>query len=146
MSCSSGASLALCRQSDLCATAIDDVHRIATEAAGYCYSSRILGADREFWIANWLIFTTPTTDFGSLLPSCRRWGTSPEWVISGHCRVDGLGASEFARDYLVVLRKFDENRSFYLRQYVKRVFGRCQVRQSVRPHADFEVVRTSAVS
>jgi hypothetical protein len=35
-------------------TAIDDVHRIASEAPGYCYSSRILYADREFWTANWV--------------------------------------------------------------------------------------------
>jgi Protein of unknown function (DUF1329) len=35
-------------------TAIADVHRIPSEAAGYCYSSRILYADREFWSANWV--------------------------------------------------------------------------------------------
>jgi hypothetical protein len=35
-------------------TAIDDVHRIAKEAPGYCYASRILYADQEFWSANWV--------------------------------------------------------------------------------------------
>jgi hypothetical protein len=35
-------------------TAIADAHRIPSEAAGYCYSSRILYADREFWSANWI--------------------------------------------------------------------------------------------
>jgi hypothetical protein len=35
-------------------TAIDDVTRIPSEAAGYCYSHRILYADREFWSANWV--------------------------------------------------------------------------------------------
>ncbi|MBE3602837.1 DUF1329 domain-containing protein [bacterium] len=34
--------------------AIDDVTRIPSEAAGYCYSHRILYADREFWSANWV--------------------------------------------------------------------------------------------
>jgi hypothetical protein len=33
--------------------AITDVHRIASEAAGYCYSSRILYADKEHWSASW---------------------------------------------------------------------------------------------
>ncbi|MGH7838324.1 MAG: DUF1329 domain-containing protein, partial [Candidatus Binataceae bacterium] len=34
--------------------AIDDVHRIPSEAAGYCYSSRIIYADREHWLGNWV--------------------------------------------------------------------------------------------
>jgi hypothetical protein len=33
--------------------AVDDVHRIASEAAGYCYSSRIIYADKEHWNSNW---------------------------------------------------------------------------------------------
>jgi hypothetical protein len=39
---------------ELRGTAIDDVHRIPSEAAGYCYANRILYADREFWSANWV--------------------------------------------------------------------------------------------
>ena len=35
-------------------TAITDVTRTPNEAAGYCYSHRILYADREFWSANWV--------------------------------------------------------------------------------------------
>jgi len=34
--------------------AVDDVHRIASEAAGYCYSSRILYADKEHWNGDWV--------------------------------------------------------------------------------------------
>ena len=34
--------------------AVDDVHRIPSEAAGYCYSSRILYADKEHWNGNWV--------------------------------------------------------------------------------------------
>jgi hypothetical protein len=34
--------------------AIDDVHRIPSEAAGYCYSSRIVYADHEHWNGNWV--------------------------------------------------------------------------------------------
>ncbi|MGH7840279.1 MAG: DUF1329 domain-containing protein [Candidatus Binataceae bacterium] len=34
--------------------AIDDVHRIPSEASGYCYSSRIVYADRELWGAEWV--------------------------------------------------------------------------------------------
>ncbi len=34
--------------------AIDDVTRIPSEAAGYCYSHRILYADKELWDANWV--------------------------------------------------------------------------------------------
>ena len=34
--------------------AIDDVHRISSEAAGYCYSSRIIYADKEHWESNWV--------------------------------------------------------------------------------------------
>jgi hypothetical protein len=34
--------------------AIADAHRIPSEAAGYCYSSRILYADKEFWNADWV--------------------------------------------------------------------------------------------
>jgi hypothetical protein len=33
---------------------IADAHRIQSESAGYCYSSRILYADREFWNADWV--------------------------------------------------------------------------------------------
>jgi len=33
---------------------IADAHRIQSEAAGYCYSSRILYADKEFWNADWV--------------------------------------------------------------------------------------------
>ena len=35
------------------ATAIADAHRIKSEAPGYCYASRILYADKEFWSSNW---------------------------------------------------------------------------------------------
>lgn len=35
-------------------TAIDDVTRIPSEAAGYCYAHRILYADRELWSSNWV--------------------------------------------------------------------------------------------
>jgi hypothetical protein len=41
-------------QWELRATAITDVTRIPSEASGYCYSHRILYADREFWSANWV--------------------------------------------------------------------------------------------
>jgi hypothetical protein len=34
--------------------AVDDVHRIPSEAAGYCYSSRIIYADKEHWNGNWV--------------------------------------------------------------------------------------------
>jgi hypothetical protein len=34
--------------------AIDDVHRIPSEAAGYCYSSRIIYADKEHWLGDWV--------------------------------------------------------------------------------------------
>jgi hypothetical protein len=33
---------------------IDDVHRIRSEAAGYCYSSRIMYIDKEFWDGEWV--------------------------------------------------------------------------------------------
>jgi hypothetical protein len=33
---------------------IADARRIPSEAAGYCYSSRILYADKEFWNADWV--------------------------------------------------------------------------------------------
>jgi hypothetical protein len=33
--------------------AIDDVTRIPSEAAGYCYSSRIIYADKEHWNSDW---------------------------------------------------------------------------------------------
>jgi hypothetical protein len=33
---------------------IVDVHRIPSEAAGYCYSSRIMYVDREHWLGNWV--------------------------------------------------------------------------------------------
>jgi hypothetical protein len=41
-------------QWELRSTAITDVTRTPNEAAGYCYSHRILYADREFWSANWV--------------------------------------------------------------------------------------------
>jgi len=34
--------------------AVDDVHRIESEAAGYCYASRIIYADKEHWNADWV--------------------------------------------------------------------------------------------
>jgi hypothetical protein len=34
--------------------ALVDVHRIPSEAAGYCYSSRIIYADKEHWNGNWV--------------------------------------------------------------------------------------------
>jgi hypothetical protein len=34
--------------------AIADIHRIPSEAAGYCYSSRIIYADKEHWNGNWV--------------------------------------------------------------------------------------------
>ena len=34
--------------------AVVDAHRIASESAGYCYSSRILYADKEHWNADWV--------------------------------------------------------------------------------------------
>jgi Protein of unknown function (DUF1329) len=34
--------------------AVADAHRIPSEAAGYCYSSRVLYADKEFWNADWV--------------------------------------------------------------------------------------------
>jgi hypothetical protein len=34
--------------------AIDDVFRIPSQAAGYCYSHRIIYADREFWNGDWV--------------------------------------------------------------------------------------------
>ena len=35
-------------------TSIDDVTRIPSEAAGYCYAHRILYADKVFWSSNWV--------------------------------------------------------------------------------------------
>jgi hypothetical protein len=32
---------------------IDDIHRIPSEAAGYCYSSRVLYIDKEHWNGDW---------------------------------------------------------------------------------------------
>ncbi|HZP44008.1 MAG TPA: DUF1329 domain-containing protein [Candidatus Binataceae bacterium] len=34
--------------------AVADIHRIPSESAGYCYSSRIIYADREHWNGNWV--------------------------------------------------------------------------------------------
>jgi hypothetical protein len=34
--------------------AVDDVQRIPSEAAGYCYSDRIIYADKEHWNADWV--------------------------------------------------------------------------------------------
>jgi len=34
--------------------ALADIHRIASEAAGYCYSSRVVYADKEHWNADWV--------------------------------------------------------------------------------------------
>jgi hypothetical protein len=34
--------------------AVVDVHRIASEAQGYCYSSRIIYADKEHWNSDWV--------------------------------------------------------------------------------------------
>jgi len=34
--------------------AIADIHRIPSEAAGYCYSSRIIYADKEHWNGDWV--------------------------------------------------------------------------------------------
>jgi hypothetical protein len=34
--------------------AVDDVHRIPSESQGYCYASRIIYADREHWLGNWV--------------------------------------------------------------------------------------------
>jgi hypothetical protein len=34
--------------------AVIDAHRIPSEAAGYCYSSRIIYADKEFWNGDWV--------------------------------------------------------------------------------------------
>jgi Protein of unknown function (DUF1329) len=33
---------------------IDDVHRIQSEAPGYCYSSRVMYIDKEFWDGEWV--------------------------------------------------------------------------------------------
>jgi hypothetical protein len=33
--------------------AIEDIHRIPSEAAGYCYSSRIAYVDKEHWNSDW---------------------------------------------------------------------------------------------
>jgi hypothetical protein len=33
---------------------IIDVHRIPSEAAGYCYSSRVMYVDKEFWDGDWV--------------------------------------------------------------------------------------------
>ena len=34
--------------------AVIDAHRIASEAAGYCYSSRVIYADKEHWNGDWV--------------------------------------------------------------------------------------------
>jgi hypothetical protein len=34
--------------------AVDDVHRIQSEASGYCYSSRVIYADKEHWNGDWV--------------------------------------------------------------------------------------------
>ncbi|HKV54016.1 MAG TPA: DUF1329 domain-containing protein [Candidatus Binataceae bacterium] len=34
--------------------AVDDIKRIPSEAAGYCYASRIVYADKEFWDGDWV--------------------------------------------------------------------------------------------
>jgi hypothetical protein len=33
---------------------INDVHRIPSEAPGYCYSSRIMYVDKELWHGMWV--------------------------------------------------------------------------------------------
>ena len=52
LSCSKAASGA--HQGLLSAPSWRTVTRIPSEAPGYCYSHRILYADREFWSANWV--------------------------------------------------------------------------------------------
>jgi hypothetical protein len=34
--------------------AVDDVHRIPSESAGYCYSSRIMYVEKELWNSDWV--------------------------------------------------------------------------------------------
>jgi hypothetical protein len=63
--------------------AVDDIHRIASEAAGYCYSSRIAYADREHWNSDW-------TD---LFDSDRKLWKSISWYNDGSDNVPGIGAS-----------------------------------------------------
>jgi len=41
-------------QWELRSSAIADVHRIPSEAAGYCYSSRMMYVERAMWFADWL--------------------------------------------------------------------------------------------
>jgi len=61
--------------------AVDDVHRIASEAAGYCYSSRILYADKEHWNSDWV----------DLFDSNRKLWKSIAYFNSVGNEVPGLG-------------------------------------------------------
>jgi hypothetical protein len=63
--------------------AVDDIHRISSEAAGYCYSSRIAYADREHWNSNW-------TD---LFDSNHKLWKSISWYNRGSDNVPNIGPS-----------------------------------------------------
>jgi hypothetical protein len=63
--------------------AVDDIHRIPSEAAGYCYSSRIAYADREHWNSDW-------TD---LFDSNRKLWKSISWYNDGSDNVPNIGQS-----------------------------------------------------
>jgi hypothetical protein len=63
--------------------AVDDIHRISSEAAGYCYSSRIAYADREHWNSNW-------TD---LFDSNHKLWKSISWYNEGSDNVPNIGPS-----------------------------------------------------
>ena len=62
--------------------AVDDIHRIPSEAAGYCYSSRIAYADKEHWNSDW-------TD---LFDSNRKLWKSISWYNSAS-NVPNIGPS-----------------------------------------------------
>ncbi len=63
--------------------AINDVHRIPSEASGYCYSSRIMYVDREHWDANWI----------DLYDSNHKLWKSISYYNHGGDNVPGLGSS-----------------------------------------------------
>jgi hypothetical protein len=56
---------------------VADVHRIASEAQGYCYSSRIIYADKEHWNSDWV----------DLYDSNKKlWKSTPTTMMPAMCR------------------------------------------------------------
>jgi Protein of unknown function (DUF1329) len=93
---------------------IDDVHRIASEAAGYCYSSRIMYVDKEFWDGDWVDLYDSNhklwksiayfNDIGNVPGLGRTWDgvASMAWDLQNvHCTVwSGFGNPGKQKPYL----------------------------------------------